>query len=139
MEPARKKRIFSKEEANALLPELEKSLKDLQNKKEAYSRIHDALFMHELLFAAERSHGFLPEGTEDLEMSMCALEEAIEALAKDVEAIFEMGCFLRNIEKGHVEFRGALDGQDVFFCWRRGEPCVARYRRLHEKNENKIS
>ena len=137
MKPEKKKNVFSKEEVDALVPELERRLKDLHQKKDAYNRIHDSLFMHELLCEAERSRGFL-EGTENLEMSFYALEEAIEALARDVEAIFELGCFLRNIERGRVEFRGVLEGRDVFFCWQKGEPVVGRYRLPREKNEKKI-
>jgi hypothetical protein len=132
----KKKRIFSREEADALVPELEKCLKLLRAKKEAYSRTHDLLFMHELVCAAERSHGLLEE-KDDLEDGIHALEEAIEDLAKDVDAIFAMGCLLRNIEKGHVEFFGMHEGRQVYFFWQLGEPCVSHYRplggKIHER------
>jgi hypothetical protein len=125
-------RTFTLQEANALLPELENRLKHLLNKKETYGRTHDLLFMHELVCAAERSNGFLEE-EDDLEAGIHALEEAIEDLAKDVEAIFAMGCLLRNIEKGHVEFFGAHDGEEVYFSWQLGEPRVGHYRPLGKK------
>jgi hypothetical protein len=132
----KKKRIFSKEEADALLPELEKRLKLLRTKKEAYSRTHDLLFMHELVCAAEQTQGFLEEN-DGLEDGIHALEEAIEDLAKDVEAIFAMGCFLRNIENGHVEFMGIHEGREIYFSWQSGEPCVGHYRspgkKIHER------
>ena len=137
MKPLKKKRIFSKEEADALLPELEKCLKLLRTKKEAYSRTHDLLFMHELVCAAERTHGLLEE-KDDLEDGIHALEEAIEDLAKDVEAIFAMGCLLRNIEKGHVEFFGMHEGREVYFSWQLGEPRIGHYRPLGEKIHERI-
>jgi hypothetical protein len=120
-------KVFSIEEADALLPELERSLARLRAQKEAYSRTHDLLFMHELVCAAERSNGFSEE-KDDLEDGIHALEEAIEALAKDVDAIFEKGCLLRNIEKGRVDFPGIYGGEKVFFVWELGEPEIARYR-----------
>lgn len=123
----KKVKIFSLEEAEALLPELEISLRKLQAQKEAYSRTHDLLFVHELVCAAERSNGFSEE-KDDLDAGIHALEEAIEALAKDVDAIFAKGCFLRNIEKGHVDFPGLYEGQKVFFVWEVGEPGIRRYR-----------
>ena len=136
MKPLKKKRIFSKEEADALLPELEKRLRLLRTKKEAYSRTHDLLFMHELVCAAEQTQGFFEEN-DGLEDGIHALEEAIEDLAKDVEAIFAMGCFLRNIENGHVEFCGMHEGREIFFSWQLGEPCVRHYRapgkKIHER------
>ena len=137
MKPTRKKRIFSRSEADALLPELEKRLKHLRNKKETYSRTHDLLFMHELVCAAERSNG-LSEEKDDLEDGIHALEEAIEELAQDVEAIFAMGCFLRNIETGHVEFFGIHDGKKVYFSWRLGEPAIGHYRLLGGKAHERI-
>jgi hypothetical protein len=132
----KKNRIFTLQEADALLPELEKCLKLLRTKKEAYSRTHDLLFVHELVCTAERTQGFL-EKEDDLEDGIHALEEAIEHLAKDVEAIFAMGCLLRNIEKGHVEFLGMHEGQQVYFSWQLGEPRVSHCRlpgkKVHER------
>ena len=49
MTSKKKRRVFSWEEANGLLPELERLLRRLQQKKEIYTRTHDALFMHELV------------------------------------------------------------------------------------------
>jgi hypothetical protein len=123
----KKIKIFTLREAEALLPELEKRLSRLRNKKESYSRTHDLLFLHELVCAAERTNG-LPDGKDDLEDGIHALEEAIEDLAKDVDAIFGMGCLLRDIEKGHVEFFGAHGGQEVYFSWHLGESRIGQYR-----------
>lgn len=135
--PRKKSRIFTIEEANALLPELEKSLKLLRAKKEAYSRTHDLLFMHELVCTAERTHGLLEE-KDDLEEGIHALEEAIEDLAKDVDAIFARGCILRSIEKGHVEFFGMHEGEKVYFSWLLGEPRVSYYRALGKKAHERV-
>lgn len=126
------KRIFTQQEAEALLPELEKRLHQLRTKKEIYSRRHDTLFMHELVCVAEKAGGFCEEN-DDLEGGIHALEEAIEDLAKDVEAIFSMGCMLRNIDQGHIEFLGFQDGQEVYFSWRLGEPHSCCYRFLKSR------
>ena len=130
----KKRRKFTLQEAEALLPELEKCLKLLRTKKEAYSRTHDLLFMHELVCTAERTHGLLEE-KDDLEDGVHALEEAIEDLAKDVESIFATGCLLRDIEKGHIEFFGAHHGKEVYFSWHLGESRIGYYRSLenHER------
>lgn len=127
-----KRKIFTLQEAEGLLPELETRLKDLLRKKEAYSRTHDHLFMHELVCAAERSNGFF-EDQADLEEGIRTLEEAIEGLAKDVEAIFAKGCFLRNIDKGYIEFFGCREGQDIFFSWQLGEPKIGFFRPAGQK------
>ncbi len=130
MTPHKPTRLFSLQEANALIPELEKLLKNIQAKKETYARAHDTLFMHELVCAAERSNGFLGEDN-DLESNIHILEEAIEALAKDVDAIFGLGCALRSLEKGQVDFLGEYEGQQVYFSWLQGEPVIRYFCRLN--------
>lgn len=137
MKPEKKKRVFSRQEADALIPELERRLKDLRSKKEAYSRTHDALFMRELVCAAEHSNGY-SGGEDDLEDGIHALEEAIEGLAKDVEAIFALGVVLRDIEKGQVEFFGVLEGRNVFFFWEMGEPVIGHYRSLNSRFHERV-
>lgn len=133
----RKSRMFTLQEADALLPELERRLKLLRTKKEAYSRTHDLLFMHELVCTAERTHGLLEE-KDDLEEGIHALEDAIEDLAKDIEAIFARGCLLRNIEKGHIEFFGTHEGEEIYFSWQLGEPNVSHYRPLGKKVHERV-
>ena len=133
----KKCKSFTLPQAHALLPTLEKRLKQLRDKKEAYTRTHDQLFMDELVCAAELSQGF-PDRTDDLEAGIHELEDAIEDLAKDVEAIFATGCILRDIEKGHVEFFGSHAGKKVFFSWQLGEPCVGHYRPLGKKIHERV-
>ena len=134
----KKRKKFTLREADTLLPELEKRLKLLRARKEAYSRTHDLLFMHELVCTAERTNGF-PEENDDLEDGIHALEDAIEDLAKDVEAIFAMGCLLRNIEKGHVEFLGKHEDREVYFSWQLGEPRISHYRPFGKKVHERVS
>ncbi|MBU9888827.1 MAG: DUF2203 domain-containing protein [Candidatus Omnitrophica bacterium] len=133
----KKKSCFSWNEANALLPDLAARLKRLQHKKEIYSRMHDTLFLHELVCVAERSGGFAdPE--DDLETGIHALEEAIEDLAQDVEMIFASGVILRDIERGRVEMPGELNGHKIYFSWVLGESEIRFYRRRDGMPEERL-
>ncbi|HOE69077.1 MAG TPA: DUF2203 family protein [Candidatus Omnitrophota bacterium] len=127
----KKCKTFRLKEANALLPEIEKRLKRLQKKKEAYARVHDQLFVHELVSAAERLNGLAEN--DDLEARIAGLEQAIEDLAKDVEAILEMGAILRDLERGRIDFLADLEGKPVFWSWELGEPSIGFY---HHTNRN---
>jgi len=120
------RKTFSLKEANALIPEIEKRLKRLQTKREVYTRLHDALFVRELVAAAEKTNGILEN--DDLEANIHDLEQAIEDLAKDVEAIFEKGCFLRSIEKGRVDFPADFENKRIFWSWETGEAKIRYYR-----------
>lgn len=117
------KRIFSLEEANALVPRLEMIFAKLAAKKQDYEKLHDHFFLHELLTEAGRD-----ENAQDaLDSEARDLDESILQLEKEIEEIRRLGCILRNIEKGWVDFFGARDGQSVYFCWRRGETAIQYY------------
>jgi hypothetical protein len=124
-------KLFSLEEANSMLPELETRLSRLLEKKEDYARRHDELLMHELIIDAER-HGGLSQETADLEEEIRTLETAIADLEKDIHAIHELGCIVRNVEKGWVDFLGRWRGELIYFCWRRGEMSIQFYHPLHD-------
>jgi hypothetical protein len=132
----KKIKTFTLPEANALIPELKKRFKHLQIRKEAYTRLHDVLFVHELVCVAEKTKGFFEE--DNLEENILGLEQAIEDLAKDVEAIFDMGCVLRNIEKGQVDFPAVFDGKKIYWSWEQDEPSILYYRACPGKRSERI-
>ena len=130
--PKKKRKKFSLQEANALIPELKERLAHLQTKKETYSRLHDALFVHELVSVAEKANGFFEK--DDLEENIHALEQAIEDLAKDVEGIFGLGCVLRDIDQGKVEFPATLENEEIFWSWEKDEPAIIYYRSFQDRS-----
>ena len=119
-------RVFSRDEVNILLPQVEGLLAKIHEKKDAYARRHDELFMHELLAQAETRAGIHHEAA-GLEEEVANLESAIGNLEDDLSKIREMGCVLRNLEQGWVDFLGRRGEEFIYFCWRRGEPVVQFY------------
>ena len=122
-------RVFTLDEANALIPEIEVRLARLLEKKEQYLKRHDELFLYELLAQAEHQAGMTSD-PEDLEKEIHALEGSIHGLEKDLRQIRELGCIIRNIEKGWVDFLGKLGGEYVYFCWHRGDFKISYYHSL---------
>ncbi len=121
-----KTRVFSLEEANALIPELEARLECLHGKKKACERLHDMLLMDELLKEAESSRG-TSGASGRLEEEALRLEDSILEIRNEIEKIRSFGCILRNLERGWVDFQGQRNGQTVYFCWRRGERTIQFY------------
>ena len=118
-------RVFLLEEANALLPELDSSLARLVHKKEIYARCHDELLMHELLVQAEHHAGTpAADPPGGIEADIRAVEAAIEDLEKEIEQIRALGCVLRSIDRGWVDFLSNRDGETIYLCWRRGEKSI---------------
>ena len=130
------RRIFSLDEVNALLPELEVRISKFLQKKEMYARRHDEVLMHELINRAEQNDSLLPD-TLDLDQDVRELESAITYLEKDVREILALGGVLRNVEKGWVDFLGEWQGQKIYFCWKMGEKTVQYYHDLEDSNDER--
>ena len=119
-------RIFTLEEANALIPVLETRLDKILSKREAHRRQHDVLLIHQLLETAEGHAG--TEGVSpDLEQEIRNMEDEISQLEKDVAEIHSLGCILRSIEKGFVDFLSKRQDKKVFLCWKKGERAIHYY------------
>lgn len=120
--------FFTLEEANQLIPELERLFKRLEEKRETYAREHDLLFMHELITHAERQDKPQAASDEAVDDGFRDLEKAIVDLEKDLQAIRQLGCIVRNLEAGTVEFPACQKDGKIFYCWTRGEKRILFYR-----------
>jgi hypothetical protein len=106
-------RAFTVEEANALLPELQRSLAVIREARRL------------VLEGAEPFRGRAPTnggGEQSPEYW-----EAMATLREEVEGLIELGIILRDAETGLVDFPSERDGQEVFLCWRLGEDRVAHW------------
>lgn len=121
-------RRFSIDEANALVPQLETLLKTLFEKRAAHDRLHDHLFMGELIQEAVKDKS--KETSEEVlgDSGAQEVDGRLETFEAEMKAIRSLGCLLRNLERGVVEFPAEHRGQSVFFCWKKGEKSVAFYR-----------
>jgi hypothetical protein len=110
-------RLFTVDEANSELADLQELLPRLRDARRALirasRRITDAV-------AAD---GGGVAGTEWF--------EAQGVLKDDLTDLAERGILLRDPESGLVDFPAAIDGRRVFLCWRMDEESVGFY---HEEN-----
>jgi hypothetical protein len=112
-------RIFSLEEANALIPQLEALLADLEKKQESFRRLQDELFFEELLGDSPPS-----------ELQLKELEHTLSDLEKELKMIRSFGCLLRHPERGLVDFLAKKEEEWIYFCWRKGECRIEFYHTL---------
>ena len=119
---------FSLEQVNQILPEVELRLKAIQDKRAVYLRVHDAIFVQELANNAEKKNtaDFFDS---DLDADIQNLEETIYDLSKEVDSLIELGCVLRSMDLGLIDFPGQHHGERVFFSWKAGEKQIAFIRR----------
>jgi hypothetical protein len=111
-------RHFTREEANALLPQLTAMLGQL---REAKDDLTDSE-AHEALSEAAPSNG---GGDEGRQVGVAFLE-----VRKLLETIEQSGIVLRDIDRGLVDFPAVLDGEEVYLCWELGEDEVGYWHDL---------
>jgi hypothetical protein len=106
-------RRFTREEANAELPELRERLPRLLEARRTVIRTS------ERITEAVAADGGGVARTDWF--------EAQRTLKAELIYLAERGILLRDPEMGLVDFPGEVDGRPVFLCWRSGEDEVAWY------------
>jgi len=107
-------KLFSPEEANDLIPRLELLIRETQAAlKVLRSRVAELAIEDDRLV-----HLALPE----IIARYPALREPGEALAEAVAQIESLGCFLKDVDQGLVDFPFDNGDEVAFLCWQYGEP-----------------
>lgn len=121
-----RQRLFSIDEINALLPEIDALLARIHEQKNRYERRHDEFLMQELLSVAETcQEGMVSR--ELLEADARELDDLVEGVIREVERMRDLGCIIRSLERGWVDFPGKQDEKLVYYCWYRGEKTIQYY------------
>jgi hypothetical protein len=118
-------KLFTVDEANALLPELrpqvERIMKHLESLKEK----------SEVMIREERLSPASPELMKSLQQN-AAIASLIQEVKCMVEEINAYGCICKGIEEGLIDFPCLLGGEIVFLCWRLGEESVGYWHRIDD-------
>lgn len=104
-------KLYTVEEANALLPYLAPTLVELREKFEAAEKIRA------LVSQAAATNG----GSTQRDKWSRTMERVSELL----ERLEEWNVALRDVSTGLVDFPAVIDGSDAWLCWRLGEAEVA--------------
>lgn len=127
--------FFTPNEANSLLPDVQRMLQDLLAKKNRIETERKAL--------EEQS---LEEASEASELGNKKIQELMEEIERLVDLLEDMGCIVRHIDDGIVDFPALRYGKQVYLCWRLGEPKVAYWHDMETGfagrsriNENEIA
>jgi len=112
-------KIFTVAEANSLIPALEIIIRELQ------------LASHALRLRASEIAQSDP-ATEDMSLRKLIerypdLRPVAKQVSKLAAHIEELGCLLKDVEQGIVDFPYQAEDETVFLCWQFGEPEVSAW------------
>jgi len=119
-------RIFTLEQANAMLPLVRAIVKDL------------AELSRDVIERRERLNSLLAgRGQQSRDIYGEELAQIEDELAKDsdqlreyVRELNELGVELKNPPEGLIDFRCLMDGRVVYLCWKLDEPEIQHWHEL---------
>jgi hypothetical protein len=122
-------RFFTVEEANALVSTLEIEFGRIAQVRSRLGPLIQALGGPDDAVAVLQEDAPLPPGheTEAEELRRLAGE-----ITEAVERVNGLGCLVKDVELGLVDFYALMDGEPAFLCWQFGEPAISHWHPLDE-------
>ncbi len=124
------RRLFSLEEANALIPVLRPLLERLRDMVNEAQRQQTEIQRMESVWPHANGHRV------ELEVNLKTARATLEALTTDIRTgISEAeahGCEVKDPSTGLIDFRSPRDGRVVYLCWRLGEDDIAFWHTLED-------
>jgi hypothetical protein len=120
--------FFTLAEANSLLPALEPLMRRLQAKRQEIRQHRGAL--EEFRARASRDGGVLPGG--DIAKARTESARLLAEIHEAAQQIESWGCVVKDLNHGSVDFLARRGREQVFLCWRLGEPEVLFWHGLQE-------
>lgn len=118
-------RTFTLDEATALLPRLRELLGEMQEKKAALARAREELG-EMVQLASSNGHLLEAEVTAKRKEAKGQADRLNELLAE----LNGMGCELKGLDEGLIDFRAEREGRTVYLCWKLSEPEIAYWHGL---------
>jgi hypothetical protein len=106
-------RLFTIDEANALLPTLRKLLHKLDRERARLSRLSHAA----RAAAAVAADGGGTPGGHEYALALVAFVEAMQEIGT-------LGIEIKDLERGLCDFPHIRDGRVVYLCWQKGEDAI---------------
>jgi len=117
-EPRPGLKFFTLEEANALLPKVRthiKLLREIRKRIVAKQALVDIEELTAPSFRVDRARQ---------DQLLHEIEQDVHSFHKTLEAFQALGCELKDLERGLVDFYSMRDNDVVFLCWTDGEDSI---------------
>lgn len=124
-------RLFTVSDVDALIPELEQRLRRVGFVRQWMRKLYARLDAHGL--APVRIDFAIPEALDaDVRGDLEDLSLGVMQLREDVSTLLAMGCVVRSLDAGLLDFRARHVDRDIYLCWQLGEPRLTWWHELDE-------
>jgi hypothetical protein len=123
-------KFFNTGEAEQLIGLLETTLERIKRNKQQFLWLQEEVGILELIVACGANEK--NPDTIELNIKRKKYGKLAREIEKDVAAIEETGCILRDVDEGVVDFFSIQDGTVVFLCWKKGEDSIKYWHSIRE-------
>jgi hypothetical protein len=122
-------RFFTVAEATDLLPVVEELLREAMRQNAEYTEADAALDREtqRILFA-----GGALVNREEIAKQRERRDGSARALKAAIEKVHALGCQVKDLQIGLIDFPTVYDGQEVVLCWRLGEDAIRFWHGVEE-------
>ncbi len=124
-------RVFSIPEANEAVKELRQTLPTLRRSLRTIEKLEERLEVLELI--CNRSVSAENPDLKELFSERLRYHREISDVDRRLTDMERQGYLLRDLERGIVHFVGTRGGENVFLCWREGEPEISHWHPFHRE------
>ncbi|HET7638522.1 MAG TPA: DUF2203 domain-containing protein [Ktedonobacteraceae bacterium] len=107
---------FTREEAEALLPQISVILREIQDGRRLMLQTQEELFDLRLQAAGNGHH--LHERIMKIQKDLAMQAQRLRTLANELATF---GCVLKDPDKGLIDFLSLRNGREIYLCWFLGE------------------
>ncbi|MBI4173457.1 MAG: DUF2203 domain-containing protein [Candidatus Aenigmarchaeota archaeon] len=123
-------KVFTLEEANRLVPALEKAFASVYDLREQLGMVEKDLRNLQDIWGRQLLDPANPDHAQYIAL-VERKKQAIAQLGLAIRSITNHGCMLKDLQRGLVDFYHERDGDMVFLCWRYGEKQISNWHTLN--------
>jgi hypothetical protein len=124
-ERPKKRKLYTLEEANAMLPLLRSILRDVTALQA------DLRERYERLVRLQKTDGMDKVHRDEVQQMIEDFERAQEKMREYEFELEKLSVELKDYDTGLIDFRHMKDGREVYLCWKLGEAEVAHWHELN--------
>jgi hypothetical protein len=122
-------RRFTLPEAESFLPAVQKHIREAVSVKTHYQEAEEFL---QSIAQRVMLMGGLVVDREAVRDMRTRREESGQRLRAALEELQEIGCIVKDLDTGLVDFPTLFRGEEVYLCWKLGEPRIASWHGVSE-------
>ena len=115
-------RFYAIDEANGLLPEVDRILAALRDQRVELIALRDRV-----VAASPDDEAPTGEVAEQIRLLRLGMQGLIDQMQAGVARLVELDITLRDISTGLIDFPALVSGMPIWLCWRLGEDAVAHW------------